>query len=140
HQIDAVAQVVDDHAELVGPLPRAVAHQHVAGLRRRVLRPPAQPQVLEALFARVDPHPHAAGAQAAVPATAVVDAFAARAERAARGDLLARAVAEVRPAGQPLERLLVDRRVVALAIRAGPLERVRRLEAEPGQILDDRPL
>ena len=59
HEVDAVAEVVHHHGELVGPLAQAVPQQQVPALRRRVLSRGPEPRVLEALDAGIDPEPHA---------------------------------------------------------------------------------
>ena len=57
-EVDAVALVVDDHAEAVRPVAHAVARHEVAGRRGLVGHRPRQ-QVDPALRARPDRHPQA---------------------------------------------------------------------------------
>src|SRR3954464_281842 len=52
--VDPLAEIIDTHRELVGPVAETIADQHVSALLRRVLLLPTQALVDERLDARVD--------------------------------------------------------------------------------------
>src|SRR3954464_2431570 len=148
HDVDPLAEIIDTHRELVGPVAETIADQHVSALLRRVLLLPTQALIDERLDAGV--HAHAppgvvSQRQAAVAAVAVVTQFHVRGrtrevrrpKSKVRGpalDLLARAVARI---NEPLPREIRNRVAVDRIAFARTDEREVGAIPQPVEILED---
>lgn len=142
HDIDMVAEVVDDHGQLVCRLAKPVAQQQVATLERRDLVPSAVSEIVE-LDAGLVQHQSArrrlvvrygSGATGArIPELA--------AAKTVGGDVATRAAAGVYGAGacQRRQRGIVNVRGVTLADRRGQATgHVVRFQSQPCQIGENR--
>ncbi len=135
HQVDPLAQVIDDDREPVGPVPVAIADRQVAAPRGDLIGARPDERVHPALGATAKGHPEDRPGQPAIPAAAGAAESVPAASVIVRPRLEGRprAVAPVhqRLVPQPLEGGLIRGLVLALSQRT-----VVRHEPEPGEVLE----